>query len=126
VRKNLQEDTNHTLNAANPCQVTFISDEGTGRGTSLHFNERGMLVSCERPLKLNTKVRMTLLFPGFRNPLEMNGEVVWTNIYGPNEALSPRAMGVKFVNLERDTERLLAELAAQYDVLSSAYSCFYT
>ncbi|MCU0586767.1 MAG: PilZ domain-containing protein [Syntrophobacteraceae bacterium] len=109
-----------------PCQVTFASEGQGGKGTSMHFSERGVLIECQQPLPLNSKVKVVLQFPGFKNTIELQGEVVWTNIYGPNDALSPRGMGVKFLTVERDTERLLADMAGKYDATASMYSCYYT
>ncbi len=92
----------------------------------MHFSERGVLVECQEPLPLNSKLKVVLQFPGFKNTIELQGEVVWTNIYGPNDALSPRGMGVKFLGVERDTERLLADMSAKYDATASIYSCYYS
>lgn len=109
-----------------PCQVTYFVGEQSCRGSSLHFSERGILVTCSEPAALNSKLKMVLQFPGFRNPIELQGEVVWTNIHGPSDSLSPRGMGVKFIALDREVERLLAELAGQYDCFGSIYGCYYT
>ncbi len=109
-----------------PCQVIFYVGDQPGQGSSLHFNERGMLVQCEKPAALNQKLRLILRFPGLRNDIEIQGEVVWTNIHGSNDPLCPRGMGVKFLNLERDTERLLTDLSGQYEALSSIFSCYYS
>jgi len=84
-----------------------------------------MLIHCRQPVPLNGKLNVTLMFPGFKNPIEMEAEVVWTNIHGPADTFRPRAMGVKFLNVEGKTERLLAEMAAQYDAYGSIYSCYY-
>ena len=110
----------------NPCQVIFYVGDQPSQGTSLHFNERGMLVQCEKPASLNKKLRLILRFPGLKNDIELQGEVVWTNIHGSNDPLCPRGMGVKFLNVERDTERLLTDLSGQYEALSSIFSCYYT
>ncbi len=109
-----------------PCQVTFSTETQSGRGTSMHFSERGVLIECRDPLPLNSKVKVVLQFPGLKNTIELLGEVVWTNIYGPSDALSPRGMGVKFLNVERNTERLLADMSGKYDATASMYSCYYT
>jgi hypothetical protein len=109
-----------------PCQITFYVGDQPFKGTSLHFNERGILVMCSHPPALNSKVRLVLQFPGFRNTVEMVGEVVWANVYGPSDSLSPRGMGVRFLNLDRDTERLMGELAAQYEAAGSIYGCYFT
>jgi len=109
-----------------PCDVTFEVGEKVFNGTSMHFSERGMLVLCKNPAPLYAKGKLTLRFPGFRNTIEVNGEVVWTNIYGPGDSLSPKGMGIKYVNAERETERLLTELAEQYESLGNLYTCYYT
>ncbi len=109
-----------------PCEVTFMVGGKTFKGTSTHFNERGMLVMCKHPAPLNAKGKMTLSFPGFKNPVELTGEVVWTNVHGGGDSLSPKGMGIKFINIESHVQRLLSDLAAQYESLGSIYACYYT
>lgn len=111
---------------AGPCQVTFVVEDRVFSGTSVHFNDGGILVFCHQPAQLYAKLRLTLKFPGFKNPVRVNGEVVWTNIHGPADSLSPRGMGVKFLNLDRDTERLLGELARNYESYGTDYGCYFT
>jgi hypothetical protein len=109
-----------------PCEVAFEVGERTFKGTSMNFSEKGMLVICKNPAPLNAKGKMTLSFPGFRNPVELTGEVVWTNIHGPGDSLSPKGMGIRFVNIDRDQQRLLSELATQYESIGGIYACYYT
>ncbi|HQN19192.1 MAG TPA: PilZ domain-containing protein [Syntrophobacteraceae bacterium] len=111
---------------AAPCQVSFIVGDRVSTGTSVHFNDVGMLILCMQPARLNSKLQLSLKFPGMKNPIKVSGEVVWTNIHGPADSLSPRGMGVKFVNLDRDTERLLVDLARNYESYTTGYSCYYT
>jgi len=110
---------------AAPCQITFIFGDQVGTGTSVHFNDGGMLILCSQPSQLNAKLKLALKFPGIKNPIKVSGEVVWTNIHGPADSLSPRGMGVKFANLDRDTERLLVDLARNYESHAGNYSCYY-
>ena len=112
--------------AKSPCQVTCYIDDQVRHGSSLHFNERGMLVLCDQPAPLGTKLKMVLEFPGFKHAIELSGEVIWTNMYGVPSPLAPRGMGIKFLNLDRDVERMLADLAAMYESLASIYGCYYT
>jgi hypothetical protein len=109
-----------------PCDVTFEVGESAFKGTSMHFNEKGMLVICKNPAPLNVKGKLTLRFPGLKHEIELNGEVVWTNIYGSGDSLSPKGMGIKYINADREIERLLAELAEQYESLGSIYTCYYS
>jgi hypothetical protein len=120
----IQKDS--SVDRKKPCEVTFVTAETTYKGTSLHFNERGMLVFCKNPPPLNARGKTTLRFPGFKQTVELSGEVVWTNIYGPGDSLSPKGMAIKFMTIEKDHERLLTEFAEQYESLGSIYSCYYT
>jgi hypothetical protein len=109
-----------------PCQVTFIVDDELFSGTSVDFSDGGMLVFCQQPAQLYAKLKLTLKFPGFKNPVKISGEVVWTNVHGPADSLSPRGMGVKFLNLDRDMERLLVDLARNYESFGANYGCYYS
>ncbi|MDR3554814.1 MAG: PilZ domain-containing protein [Syntrophobacteraceae bacterium] len=109
-----------------PCKVTFELGEKTFSGTCTHFSDKGMLVICKNPAPLNARGKMTVSFPGLPHPVELAGEVVWTNIYGSGDSLSPRGMGIKFTNIDRDTERMFSDLSAQYESLGSIYACYYT
>ncbi len=113
------------INRKLPCEVIFVAGERTFKGTSTHFSEKGMLVICKNPAPLNAKGEIRLSFPGLKNPIELAGEVVWTNIHGPGDSLSPKGMGIRFVNIEKDQERLLSELAAQYESHGDIYACYY-
>lgn len=109
-----------------PCQVTFVHESRKGMGRSLHFNEIGMLVLCADPAPLQARLRMSLLFPGLKNPIDVDAEVVWTNPYGAEDAVTPRGMGVKFLELDAATARLLADFGQRYRVYGTQYEIFYT
>ncbi|ROR01548.1 PilZ domain-containing protein [Desulfosoma caldarium] len=109
-----------------PCQVIFVHESRKGMGRSFHFNEVGMLVLCEEPAPLQARLRMSLLFPGLKNPIDLDAEVVWTNRYGAEDAATPRGMGVKFVEPDAATARLLADFAQRYRVYGTQYEIFYT
>ncbi len=110
-----------------PCRVTYyLGDQQAELGTSVSFHERGMLVKCDKPVQLNKRLRLVLKFPGLEQTLEIQGIVVWTNIHGPADELTPRAMGIKFLSLDRNVERLLAKLASHYEAQGGAYRCLYS
>lgn len=111
---------------AAPCEVSFMVGDKAFAGTSVHFNEGGMLILCQQPAQLYSRLKLALKFPGFKSPMKVNGEVVWTNAHGPADSLSPRGMGVKFLNLDRDTERLLGDLARSYEAYGTNYHCYFT
>jgi hypothetical protein len=41
---------------------------------------------------------------------DVAAEVVWTNIHGPDDDLTPRGMGVRFTELAKEEERYLRKL----------------
>ncbi|GLI34139.1 PilZ domain-containing protein [Desulforhabdus amnigena] len=109
-----------------PCLVIYEAGGQARNGSSLHFNATGMLIICTEPAPLRTKLKLLLQFQGLRNPFELQGEVVWTNIHGSADSLTPRGMGVKFLNVERDMERVLSKLAERYETHGNMYECYYT
>jgi len=109
-----------------PCQVTFTAGDQVFSGTSVDFSGVGMLVLCQQPPPICTKLKLALKFPGFKSLIKINGEVVWTNIHGPADSLSPRGMGVRFLNLDREVERLVDDLAGNYESSAGIYRCYYT
>jgi len=109
-----------------PVKVVFKAGGQAFQGTTSHFDETGLLLQCATPFPVNVRLELELYFEGLQNPLEIRGEVVWSNVFGPDDALTPRAMGVKFLNLDNDLSRTLAQLAEGYQVYGDQYRCFYT
>ncbi len=108
-----------------PCRISFVWDSETRRGTAYHFSEKGILVLCSRPAPLKSKLKLQVLIPGLKHVLNLEGEVVWTNVHGHADSASPRGMGVKFTNLEADQERLLLDAADRCGSSRSPYRCYY-
>ncbi|MEJ5348560.1 MAG: PilZ domain-containing protein [Desulfosoma sp.] len=107
-------------------QVTFVHESHKGMGRSIHFNEIGMLVLCQDPAPLQARLRLSLHFPGLKHPIDVEGEVVWTNPYGADDTVTPRGMGVKFLELDPAKARLLADFSERYRVYGNLYEIFYT
>jgi Tfp pilus assembly protein PilZ len=109
-----------------PCQVTYFIENKPYKGTSIYFNELGMLVHCQQPAPLNERMKMILEFPHLNKPIEVLGEVVWTNRHGTDDPITPRGMGVKFNHEDNDVVRILAEIAISYETPDNVYRCYYT
>jgi hypothetical protein len=82
-------------------------------------------VLCAEPAPLKARVKLQVRIPGLHNPVKLEGEVVWSNIHGHADAISPRGMGVRFVNLDPDKARLLGEAADLYGATPSQYACYF-
>lgn len=109
-----------------PVQVTFKAGGQGFQGTTTHFDENGLLILCPIPFPVGVKLEIQLHFADLKRPVEVRGEVVWSNIFGPDDSITPRGMGVKFLTLENTTSRLLVDLSEKYRTYGDQYRCYYT
>jgi c-di-GMP-binding flagellar brake protein YcgR len=85
--------------------VSIKTDNGRREGVTENISEKGAFVCCAKPLALNETFEMTIEPDQEDRELQVSAEVVWTNIYGPDDEITPRGMGVLFKNISnRDRE----------------------
>lgn len=89
--------------------VTIKTDSRFIDGVMLDMSTNGAFVRCANPLKLNEVFDMTINIPNSDRPLKVNVEVVWSNIYGPDDNISPRGMGVRFLEISSEDRRVIAK-----------------
>ena len=82
--------------------------EGNVQGETLNFSKDSAFIRCRKPLRLSEVFDMTIDTPDRR--LEVNAEVVWSNIYGEDDEVTPRGMGVRFLNVSAEDRDFLAEV----------------
>lgn len=76
-------------------------------GVTKDISPSGAYVCCARPLRLNVVFDMDIKTPEKR--LKVKAEVVWSNIYGPDDDINPRGMGVRFLKISSDDRRVIAK-----------------
>jgi hypothetical protein len=69
--------------------VKIRSDEEVMDGVTLDITPDGCFISCRKPLKLNVVFELAIKVPNSKAVLQANAEVVWSNIYGPDDEISP-------------------------------------
>ncbi len=89
--------------------VTMNTDEGPADGVITNINNNGAFIRCRKPLKLTQTCKLTIE-SSERQIQDVLAEVVWTNIYGPDDDLTPRGMGVRFTGLPEAEEKFLRNL----------------
>ncbi len=109
-----------------PCQVLVYINEEVYVGTSSNFGGEGMLIQMSEPPMLGEKVKVKLQFPDMPNPMELMGEVVWTNPFGTGDAHVPKGCAIKFVNIEPDVKTALDNLSFQYHSSGDPLRFFYS
>ncbi len=68
----------------------------------------GIFIRTQRPLSLNENVRVRFTLPGIAQRFESSGIVVWSNPVS-RQSFLPSGMGIKLVDLDPDSRRLIAE-----------------
>jgi hypothetical protein len=92
--------------------VAIDTTAGSVDGVIVNINRTGAFIRCHKPLRLKETCRLTIESPD--HPiLDVDAEVVWTNIYGPDDRLTPRGMGVLFTGGTEDYLMFLRDLVSE-------------
>ena len=92
--------------------VTVNTEKGSMEGVTLDLGTDGAFVSCAKPLRLNEVFDMVITAPD--QTIEVKAEVIWSNIYGPNDDITPRGMGVRFLKISGKDRRAIAKAALEH------------
>jgi hypothetical protein len=77
-------------------------------GVTKDIGVSGAYVCCARPLRLPDK------------SLNIKAEVVWSNIYGPDDKINPRGMGVRFIEISDEDRRLITHEVTDNNLVQEA------
>ena len=80
-------------------------------GVTKDISVSGAYVCCAKPLKLNVVLNMIIKAPD--KSLSVKAEVVWSNIYGPDDNINPRGMGVRFLTISGEDRKVIAKAVMQ-------------
>ena len=91
--------------------VIVKTDEGSMDGVTSDVTPSGVFIHCQKPLSLNVVFEMTIKIPNSDQTIEARAEVVWSNRWGPDDEITPRGMGVKFVKISSEARKFIARAA---------------
>ncbi len=91
--------------------VKVKTDKGTQDGVTSDVTPNGVFIHCQKPLKLNVVFDMAINIPNSNNSLTAKAEVVWSNRWGPDDEITPRGMGVRFVKISSKARKFIARAA---------------
>lgn len=89
--------------------ASIEANEETAHAQVKDVSHGGAFVVCKNPLNLKSRLRITLQ-PVDQDPLELNAEVVWSNINVPADKIINRGMGIRFIENEDDARNRLNQL----------------
>ena len=94
--------------------VIMKTNEGSTEGVTLNITPGGCFISCRKPLRLNVVFDMAIKIPKSKSTIKARAEVVWSNIYGPDDDISPRGMGVRFVKISSEARKFIGQASLEY------------
>jgi hypothetical protein len=94
--------------------VKIKTDDGVMEGVTLNITPDGCFIGCRKPLKLNVVFDMAIQVPKSKIVLKAQAEVVWSNIYGPDDEISPRGMGVRFIKIPSEARKFIAQASLEH------------
>ena len=102
-------DNRHFARAKIKWPVSMITDERSADGVTLNLSPNGAYIGCANPLRLNEVFEVTIDVPDSDSSIQATVEVVFSNIYGPDDAISPRGMGVRFLKISSQSRQIIAK-----------------
>ena len=94
--------------------VKMKTEDGVMEGVTLNITPDGCFISCRKPLKLNVVFELAIQVPKSKSVLKAKAEVVWSNIYGPDDEISPRGMGVRFIRMPSEARKFIAQASLEH------------
>ena len=88
--------------------VKVKTDKGTMDGVTSDVTPNGLFIHCNKPLKLNVVFEMAINIPNSEHSITAKAEVFWSNRWGPDDEISPRGMGVRFVKITSEARKFIA------------------
>jgi len=87
-------------------------------GVTKEISTRQAYICCSKPLRLKEVFDLVIASP--ERAILIKAEVVWSNKYGYDDQITPRGMGVCFVEISEEDRRLIAEVVKDHDVVRIA------
>ncbi len=81
-------------------------------GVTKDISEGGAYVCCPSPLGPKEEFSMVINAP--EKQLNVTAEVVWANTYGADDEITPKGMGVRFMNITGEDRRIIARAVASH------------
>ena len=107
-------ENRHFARAKIKWPVSMSTDSRSTDGVTLNLSPNGAYIGCANPLRLNEVFDVTIDVPNSDSSIQATVEVVFSNIYGPDDAISPRGMGVRFLKISSQGRQIIAKEILQH------------
>ena len=107
-------ENRHFARAKIKWPVSMSTDNRSSDGVTLDLSPNGAYIGCANPLRLNEVFDVTIDVPNSDSSIQATVEVVFSNIYGPDDAISPRGMGIRFLEISSQGRQIIAKEILQH------------
>jgi hypothetical protein len=94
-------------------QVVIKNGKSSMNGVTHDLSPNGTYIRCAKPLRLHEVFDIVIEVPNSDHPINANVEVVWSNIYGLDDNINPRGMGVRFITISGEDRKVIAKAVMQ-------------
>jgi uncharacterized protein (TIGR02266 family) len=88
-------------------QIQYKTADGFFQDYIRNLSLGGIFIETEKPLPMNTKLRVEFCLPEMADPITADGIVVHTLRAGKTKSPTLSGMGIRFSDLERSSKQLL-------------------
>ncbi len=88
-------------------QIRYKTADGFFQDYIRNLSLGGIFIETEKPLPMNTKLKVEFRLPEMRAPITASGMVVHTLHVGPTKKSSVAGMGIRFSALEPSSRQML-------------------
>ena len=109
-----QMSTEQIIKAELKWPVSIKANGNSSDGVTLNLSTNQAYIRCAKPLRLYEVFDVILEVPNADGSIEAEVEVVFSNIYGPDDNISPRGMIVRFLNLHDEDRKVIRKEIVQH------------
>jgi type IV pilus assembly protein PilZ len=89
--------------------VAYSSVSGFVTDWAVNLSRGGLYINTDKPLPVDTVVRLLVTLPGAHFPVELKGRVTRTNALGATSGSQSPGMAVEFVDVDDDKRSRIGE-----------------
>jgi hypothetical protein len=107
-------NTEQVVKAKLKWPVSIRANGSSSDGVTLNLSTNQAYIRCAKPLRLYEVCDVTLKVSDTYGSIEAEAEVVFSNIYGPDDNISPRGMIVRFLDLSDEDCKVIRKEILQH------------
>lgn len=94
--------------------VTIETSQGPVKRKTANLSAVGAFIPSGRPSGLGRKFKVIIEVPYLNRRVEAAAQVAWATIYSPSDEIAPRGMGIRFVDISEEDQRLINKSVLRY------------